>query len=256
LGQIQGAVLEVAAGTARGPLRKELERFVAHQVNLQAAWAGGRAAVPWNLVRDHLRAVFLSQNENEQLRAEVEMMKMNSFDTVAAFNVKFREAATAAYPQPRSADAERTLVHAYIRSLHAYDMKRKVIEHHPANLDAAMHRAEQIDSDRDQCQRLIGRREEPMEVGSVQQNAALTALQKQLENLSTNVAKLSAQQNQHQGSTVQRKRGGYRWAPDGRPICFFCDKTGHFARECYGKKNGQGQRRGNPAKPPSDQGKA
>ena len=163
-GALPGAVLEVAAGTARGPLRKELERFVADQVQLQAAGGGGRAAVPWVPVRDHLRTVFLTQNEDEQLRAEVETLKMNSYDTVAAHNLRFREAAAAAFPQPRSVDAERTLVHAYIRSLHGYDLKRKVVEHHPANLNAAMHRAEQVDADRDRCKRLIGERQEDCKI--------------------------------------------------------------------------------------------
>ena len=72
LGYVQGAVLEVAAGTAQGPLRKELERFVGKQVQLQGAGGVGRAGVAWDVVRDHLRAVFLTQNEAEKLRAEVE----------------------------------------------------------------------------------------------------------------------------------------------------------------------------------------
>ena len=84
LGHVAGAVLEVAAGTARGPLRKELERFVGNQVQLQGAGGAGRPGVPWDQVRDHLRTVFLTQNEQEQLRAEVEALKMNSYDTVAA----------------------------------------------------------------------------------------------------------------------------------------------------------------------------
>ena len=75
-GHVQGAVLEVAACTARGPLRKELERFVGEQVQLQATGGAGRAGVAWNIVCDHLHAMFLTQNEAEQLRAEVETMKL------------------------------------------------------------------------------------------------------------------------------------------------------------------------------------
>ena len=200
LGYVQGAVLEVAAGTARGPLRKELERFVGEQVQLQGAGGAGRAGAAWNVVRDHLRAVFLTQNEAEQLRAEVETLKMNLHDTVATHNLRFREAAAATYPVPRSADAERVLVHAYIRSLFDYDIKRKVIEHHPANLNAAMNRAEQV-ADKDQCRRLLGdRREEPMELGSVRNQGGATnmleTVTKRLENLTTEIGKLKTQAKQ------------------------------------------------------------
>lgn len=252
LGQVQGAVLEVAAGTARGPLRKEFERFVGNQVQLQGPGGGGRPAVPWQAVRDHLRTVFLSQNEGERLRAEVETMTMNSFDTVASYNLKFREAAVAAYPQPRSADAERTLVHAYIRSLSKYEMKKKVIENHPANLDAAMHRAEQVDADHDQCRRLIGdRREEPMEVNTVASAPALAALQKQLAQLTTNVGKLSTMQKTQNRSERKERKSSKAWTADGLPICYECQRAGHFARDCFRRK---GQGRKDPRPPQQNQG--
>lgn len=255
LGNVPGAVLEVAAGTARGALRKELERFVAHQVQLQGPGGAGRPGVQWNLVRDHLRAVFLTQNEDEQLRAEVEAMKMNSYDTVAAHNLRFREAAVAAYPAPRSADAERTLVHAYIRSLHGYDVKKRVIEHHPANLDAALHRAEQVDADRDQCRRLIGdRREEAMEVGAAQAPetvAALGSMKKQLDQLTTSMAKLSTMQKAQNRTERDDRKPRRGWTSDGRPICFECDKVGHLARDCYRRK-GQGKK--GPKSPQQTQG--
>ena len=156
--------------------------------------------------------------------------------------MKFREAAAAAYPLPRSADAERTLVHAYIRSLYHYDIKKKIIEHHPANVDAAMNRAEQIDSDRDQCRRLIGdRKEEPMEVVAYNTTAqtdnrkTLQEIKKQLDNLTTDVGKMKTQQWQ-KGERRQEKK---RWTDDGRPICFFCQKPGHMMRECRKKKGAQ-----------------
>ena len=104
----------------------------------------------------------------ERLRLEVEKMQMASYDSVSTYNIRFREAAATAYPVPRSADAERTLIYAYVRSLYGYNLKKKTLEHHPANLDAAMARAEQLDCDRDQVSRVIGdRNEEPMEVGAV-----------------------------------------------------------------------------------------
>jgi hypothetical protein len=244
IGGTPGAVLEIAAGSARGPLRKELERFVAGQIALQPVPGPGRNGVQWNVVRDHVRTVFLSQNEAERLRAEVETMTMASYDTVAAYNLKFREAAIAAYPQPRSADADRTLVHAYVRSLYDFHIKRKTLEGHPANLDAAMQRAEGLDADRDQIKRVIGeRREEPMEVGAVsppkdnEPDAAkmLLGMCRDLKRLTKEVADLKSQDS---GTAPTRGRPTYpprkppRWTEDGRPICFWCDTPGHMKAQC------------------------
>jgi hypothetical protein len=240
LGATPGAVLEIAAGSARGPLRKELERFIAAQIAAQPPPAAGRVAVQWQAVRDHTRTVFLSQNEAERLRTELESMVMASYDTVAAYNLKFREAASAAYPLPRSADADRTLVHAYVRSLYDYMIKKKTLEGHPGNLDAAMHRAEELDANRDQVKRIIGdRKEEPMEVAAVGPHKAampdaaamLVGMCDDLRRLTKEVAQLKVAGSPTRSANYQNPRP-LKWTSDGSPICVRCGIVGHKGFQC------------------------
>jgi hypothetical protein len=242
MGAAPGAVIEVAAGSARGPLHKEVERFLQNQPN--------RNGTPWNLLRDHIRTTFLSQNEGERLKAEAEMMQQASYDSVAAYNLRFREAAQAAYPVPRSADAERTLIHAYVHSLHSYDIKKKTLAGHPANVAAALVLAEQLDADRDQVDRIVGKRqEEPMEVSVVKKEqmaqsdmaAVVLKMQEEMAKMAVAVEKLSrkptygGKQPFAKGSYQPRRNTGWK---DDQRVCFSCHKVGHIAANCRSKDTG------------------
>ena len=57
-------LLEIAAATTTGSLRREVERFI-HTPHPQGN-------MTWDLLKDHIRATFLSVNEDEALRREVE----------------------------------------------------------------------------------------------------------------------------------------------------------------------------------------
>ena len=128
--KLQGSGIEVAEQTARGLLRQELERWMNTQV--------ARNAVTWPQLRAHLRTAFLSQNENERLQAELGRTTRVSGEGYLAYNRRFREAASRAYPLPRQALAEHLVVQAYAKGLDDVHLARKVMENNPATLQAAI----------------------------------------------------------------------------------------------------------------------
>ena len=174
------AILDVVARTTSGPLRREVQRFLAAQVE-------PRPQVPWNRLKAHLQRTFLSADEDEKLRSVVEQMKQSEGETLASYNRRFREAAQRAYPEPRSADAERAVLRQYLKGLRSAELSKKVsLELQTQTLEGALSFVENVEAG---LERYMGlHREdipEPMDTSSVQpvqpagtQGDLMTLLQK------------------------------------------------------------------------------
>ena len=83
--------LFVAAQTAEGALRVELERFL--------DTAEDRRTVEWNEVKAHLTTTFLSKHEADRMRDEIEKVQQGAYETTAAYGRRFRETADLGYPK-------------------------------------------------------------------------------------------------------------------------------------------------------------
>ena len=69
-------VINVAAGTAAGPLRWKLESYLkSHTSNIVA-----RAAILWNDSKEHLRKSFLHVDEQSALRDDFEQTKQSAYE--------------------------------------------------------------------------------------------------------------------------------------------------------------------------------
>ena len=109
--------LFVAAQTAEGALRVELERFL--------DTAEDRRTVEWNVLKTHLTTTFLSKHEADRMRDEIEKVQQGAYETTAAYGRRFREAADLGYPKDnRNVDQQCTMLGAYLRGMR----DRKVVE--------------------------------------------------------------------------------------------------------------------------------
>ena len=130
--------IEVAARTAAGSLRWELERYIAgvlatnDQIN-------ARFNVPWADVKAHLRTSFLNVDESSALRDEMEKTRQSAYEPEASFSRRFREVADAAYPgEGRNEDQNRILIRAFARGLRSDELARKLVEEgNPTTLEEA-----------------------------------------------------------------------------------------------------------------------
>ena len=113
--------IEVAARTAAGSFRWELERYIASVLatndNIKANFN-----VPWADVKAHLRTSFLIVDESSALHDKVEKTRQSAYEPEASFSRRFREVADATYPADgRNDDQNR----AFARGLRSDELARK-----------------------------------------------------------------------------------------------------------------------------------
>ena len=75
-------LVEIASRTARGPLRREIERFIT-----------SRVTIPWQEVKEQIINIFLPADEAKFLRDQVEATEQSPFESEPTYNRRFREIA-------------------------------------------------------------------------------------------------------------------------------------------------------------------
>lgn len=228
----------VVANTCRGSLRKAFERFMSSQAD--------RDKVKWTEVREHLKAGFLTADEDEYARSAMEKVQQTEFESTAAYARRFMEAADEAYPVATRNDVEeRIILNAYIKGLKNPAMIRRLVqEARPTKIMQAVEAIERFNADDERLLKFgiasDNNGEEPMEIGAV--GGAKPAWTEPIENITRQIAglqkqftKLMAMQEDRQRKTPlqERKiRTRHEWTPDGRPVCFKCHQAGHMGRGC------------------------
>lgn len=257
----------IAAKTAEGPLRREIERFLNTQPN--------RNNVTWQQLKAHVQNSFLSPHEEDQLRDDVQKLKESSYEGTASYSRRFRDAADLGYPPAqRNADQHRIMKDAYLRGLKDEKLvERLVKEGRPATFQDAIDLVDQYSADDYQLQRTIdgvgrdyrgSRQEEPMEIGAVTPgpDADTQALRKDVDLIKRQVGGITQQINKlhavigAQGpSAPPRKKNNskYQFTSDGLPICVKCGQPGHVIRECRANRPRR-EKESRPAQGPSHQG--
>ena len=189
------AILDIVARTTSGPLWREVQRYLSSQPE-------DRDQVPWVRLKAHIERTFLSSDEDEKLRVNLEQLYQREGETLASYNRRYREATQRAYPSPRSADAERIVLRSYLKGLRAADLAKKVsLELRDQTLEAALEFVERVEAG---LERFVGlqRAEEPMDTSAVQATAApesdvlatLQKIQKGQERVMTRLSKLETSQ--------------------------------------------------------------
>ena len=246
-------IIEIAARSAAGSLRGELERYKKKRLTAPTA-LNSRFKVPWAEVKAHLRGAFLHVDKDSALRDEVEKTRQSAYEPEASFSRRFREVADAAYPtDARNEEQNRILIRAFARGLRSDELARKLVEEgNPTSLEDAFETLAGYSARKDAYARL-SRHEEPMEVAPVnpspprpqvapESTTTVSLLKKVLqsqERLQTKVAKLEAQTVPRSASAAPSARPTYRdgrqgqprssprdttsnCTPEGKPRCFQC----------------------------------
>ena len=262
----------IAAQSATGAMRREIEHFLAAQPN--------RHAVTWQQLRLHLEQAFLSPHEDDKLRHEVEQIKQASYEPTASYGRRFREAADLAYPlagaaAQRNADQTCLLLRAYMRGLRDRRIvERLVREGHPVDFATAMTLVQAYEADDYRLHLALnegiieGRVEEPMEIGAVGGAPAdppalvrdMAEIRRQVNGLTSQFTRLMATLNQPApppsqpqasgGSGNPRRRGNRNFdqqnsGNDQPPlVCNYCHKQGHIARNCRRRMRNEDRRSG------------
>ena len=235
---MQGPQVVLATRTISGPMRVDVERWL---VDFTVANNVVRNAVPWVNLRDYISTTYLSANEPETLRAEVETLRQSALEDVPAYCRRARGVVEAAFPQVnRVPEQDRIAVGSFLSGLVNKELARYVLEHDPADLGQAINHALQRSAFEDRSAHLGIKKEEQGKVvevfdPSIAVQQPLSKLFKQLEQLTTKLAKVEA--------TVKRGApSGARNQPSAprqyRPLgpCFYCQKPGHLKRNCYSRR--------------------
>ena len=243
-------VVEIAAETVAGSFRAELERFVQAQVQAHGI---NRHQVPWEAIKQHLTEAFLTTDEKENARKELDGMKQGTYEMEASYNRRFRDLITIAYPPGgRNVDQHQTMIKYLAKGLRSDDVAKELVRHRPRyqDIEGAMRAVLDIVGKNDDYERL-GRIEEAMDVNVVKvpvnkpsnndNTTDINKLAREVTKMGRQMDRMIAEQNRPRGPTRIPRSDLPNWRGD-QPRCFRCNKYGHKMNECHGSTgNGNGR---------------
>jgi hypothetical protein len=158
------AMNRIVANTSQGPLKRSYEHFMERQAN--------RDQVTWSQVKQHMRVSFLSKDETENLKSQLEKFSQKTYEGNTAYTRGFMELAEEAYPkEDRTPGDDRVLLNLYVKGLKdSKIVERLVQETRPNTLREAILGVEQFTADRERFARFGWVQDdlpEPMEVGAI-----------------------------------------------------------------------------------------
>jgi hypothetical protein len=184
--QLEDLTLRLISETVQGPMRRYYERWVIAYAALEDV-----PALAWPVVKEHLAAAYLTTDEGEYLKSELDSLRQSTYETGGGFGRRFAEAADMEYPvDTRNATIANQLLEKYLRGLRSKELVRRVVqEGAPQNLTEAMASVAAFTAQEERLSRLLkgqparetavepwGRVEEPMEVNAVARAVAALRL--------------------------------------------------------------------------------
>ena len=113
------AVARLVIRTTTGPMRKELESFMG---------PGDRSRFSWDDLKRFVVRTFMSDQDKEELRAELEVMTQKVYETSKDYGRRYKDAVDLAYPltilSPQNDIADRYILGGFVRGL----LDRKLAE--------------------------------------------------------------------------------------------------------------------------------
>ena len=247
--QTLGVTIQIAARTVTGQMRIDIEHWIAQFMQLNAV---NRDNVPWVNLRDYLRPKYLSANEPETLRREVESMRQSALEDLSSYARRAEYISTLAFPPPRHAEQHRLMTRAFIKGLSNKSVAEEVWRLQPADLAAAIQFSLQEASIRDDFNQLDIKSEVPFiklpvtplpntNFTSVKPDPdpIVVSLNKQIQNLTTKLAKLEAKVQQPPATNVPNSSVNRQYNSRPQTTCYYCGKIGHIQPNCWQRNRDQ-----------------
>ena len=233
--------VELITSTAGGALREELEAFLLEQPH--------RNDAEWADIRQHVLASFVSADHNEYQRTVLAQMRQLPGESVLRYNMRFRQAASEAFPGERTPEQQREIVRYYGAGLQRdSDAQHLVRDGWPQTIDQAFRSMANRETGEERYNHLR-RNQEPMEVDAVQEVVRKPFVESLLEKIMTKIAALEAAQkverrdrqrerchNVPRTETQRAERPAPKNDAETR-TCYQCGRMGHLARRCSAKRN-------------------
>ena len=173
---LEESTLKLVSATLQGAMWRFFEGWQIAYV----ARPGPLAHITWAMTKEVLRAAYLTIDEGEYLKNELETLKQSNYETTGAYGRRFMEAANLAYPaNTRNATVASQILEKYLGGFRSRTLVRRIIqEGRPTTLEEAASFVETYTAQDEHVKRLwarqgppIGRQEEPMEVNLIARGA-------------------------------------------------------------------------------------
>lgn len=207
----------VACKSATGLLKEEIEHHLGPNAN--------RTRASWPLLKTHLQQSFLTPEEAERYKCEVEHMKQGPYETTGAYGRRFRRTADAAYPRyagaQRNDTEKRLLWKHYVGGLKNTKMADRIInEGKDTDYEVAIKQAEKFEANQHRIKMVRGnaftdtanqeRDEEPMDVNAVtdpnSQTTEFRDMKRQVSGMANQITKMTAMMMQMQMDLAQSRQ--------------------------------------------------
>ena len=208
-------IIRLARRTCSGGFRKEIERIVtAYRPEGHPpppAPVPDLNNTPWEHLMTGLQAAFLTTDEKEYARGQLERIRQGSTEEIQAFNRRFMVNVDRAYPADavghRDAEVHRIIIKHYGRALDSDYFAKKIAETHPriADIDDALRLVVRLKSQQDQYQ-LLGRNANNPQVNTIfGPDPTLGSSSSEVDRLRSEVARLSLIVNDARGETLRNQ---------------------------------------------------